>query len=354
MTKKERVLRAIEFRKPDRVPFTCVAPGISDIFYRQPMPAADWQPDEGFYPNIHPLIYAISGWKYEKKLPWNVQSPGFERQDEFGCIWKSAISGIGEVVRSPLKNLEEVDSLPIPDPRAKGRMERFIAYQKLLAGDSFVLGLLENGIWERSHFLRGYEQILMDIITDPEGVGKLLDRLMNEWYVPLINIFADTGAHGVMMTDDWGTQKSLMIRPATWRSLFKPRYARLIEAAHRRGLKFFLHSCGHIHSVIPDFIEIGLDVLQKDDIAFMGLEELAHACSGKICFMSSLDMQRTMPGASDAKIFEETRRMIRLFAVNNGGLIGTYYLQPEAAGATWRQMLLMHAAFIAYGRYPIK
>ena len=103
---------------------------------------------------------------------------------------------------------------------------------------------------------------------------------------------------------------------------------------------------------MDDFIEIGLDVFQKDDIAFMGLEEIAERFGGRTCFMGSLDMQRTLPGAGREKIYGETRRLLRLLARGGGGYIGMFYGQPQAVGITWAQQFTMYAAFRRYGRTP--
>lgn len=355
MTSKERVLRAIEFRGPDRVPFASGVPITSDITMMFFSPARDWQPDEGYFPNIHPLIYRLSNWRYKKYLPLDVQSSGYERQDEFGCIWKTVIeNSVGDVIGHPLKSIDDFDKITLPDPNAPGRFAASAALSKVLSGNTFVLGIMECGLWERMHFLRDFSDILMDIATEPEKVGAFADRLVEEWFLPLIKRFAKHGCDGVILTDDWGTQNGPMISPKSWDQIFKPRYKRLFDTAHDLGMKFFMHSCGHIKMLIPGLIDAGLDVLQKDDVCFMGLDELAEEFSGKICFMGSLDIQRTLPDADDATISEETKRMIHALGSNDGGVIGMYYSQPAAAGFSWRKQFLMRAAFLRHGRYPLR
>ncbi|MFC1474839.1 uroporphyrinogen decarboxylase family protein [bacterium] len=347
-------MRAIEFRGPDRVPFASGMPGTSDIFPMVMFPARNWQPDYGYYPNMYPGLYYIGNWRFKKLMPPDLQSPGYERQDEFGCIWKTVIeNSIGEVVGHPLKSLDDIEALKLPNPHAPGRFAAFELYRRLFAGKSFVLGMMDNGLWERMHFLRGFSELLMEIATQPERVGALADCLVDEWYIPILKRYARYGCHGVIFTDDWGMQHGGMISPKSWVEIFKPRYKRLFDAAHDEGMKFFMHSCGHIRDILHELIDAGLDVIQKDDICFMGLEELAAEFAGKICFMGSLDIQRQMPGADDDTIVEETRRVIREIGSKNGGLIGMYYAQPEAAGCTWRQMLVMRAAFLRNGKYPI-
>ncbi len=356
MTSRERVLRAIEFKTPDRVPFFAATPPISDIFFMPVMPARDWQPDDAYYPDIHPQIYAVSNWRYKKHLPSDLhRTVGYERQDEFGCVWKTIlVNNKGEVIDSPLKSWDDLETLKFPDPDAPGRFAAFEVYRRLLARRSFVLGALDAGIFERCHLLRGFDKLMMDFALEPDKIARLADRLIEEWYLPMIDNFARFGCNGVMMLDDWGTQNNLLISPKQWRAIYKPRYKRLFDAAHARGLKFFLHSCGHIRAILPDLIEIGLDVIQKDDICFMGLDEFASEFGGKICFMGPLDMQRVMPGASYELIEQSVKDILRALATHGGGVIGSYYFQPEASGATWKQMFAMQAAYLQYGRYPIK
>lgn len=353
MNSHERVTRAIEFRGPDRAPFASGVPGTSDIFFMFMTPARGWQPGEGFYPNIHPALYYITNWRYSRYFPADVQSPGYLRQDEFGCVWKTVIeNSIGEVVGHPLESWDMLETFELPDPYAPGRFAAFELYRRLFARGSFVVGMMDNGLWERMHFLRGFSELLMDVAAEPERVARLADRLVDEWYIPIIRRYAGYGCHGVIFTDDWGMQQGPMISPASWRAIFKPRYKRLFDAAHDEGMKFFMHSCGDIRAYLPDLLDAGLDVLQKDDICFMGLEEFAREFAGQICFMGPLDIQRVMPGADRAKIYDETKRLLRALGSQDGGVIGMYYSQPAAAGCTWRQMLLMRAAFLRHGRYP--
>ena len=131
MTKRERVLRAIEFRGPDRVPF-CGVPGVSDFFITPLAPAHDWQPDSDYYPNVFPGLDLLTGWRYEKgRLPLNLMSAGFKRQDEFGCVWETGAQvGLGEVVEHPLASWDNLETFRLPDPRAPG-LYLGIAYLKI-------------------------------------------------------------------------------------------------------------------------------------------------------------------------------------------------------------------------------
>ena len=133
MRKKERVQRAIEFRGPDRVPFCTFEPWVGDIFFMAVAPARDWQPDEPYYPHTHPVAYYLNNWRFRKPVPLDVQSPKYERQDEFGCVWRSSVEDtIGEVVGHPLKSWDDLERFRLPDPYAPGRLERFIFFSPVV------------------------------------------------------------------------------------------------------------------------------------------------------------------------------------------------------------------------------
>lgn len=351
MTSKERVLRAIEFRNPDRVPFAGPIPALSDIFFTMVYPAGDWQPDAGYAPFIHRLLYLIGNWKWDGWTPEALFRPAMKQQDEFGCIRETRIAdSVGEVVEHPMRDIDDLEAVRMPDPRRPERFETFRRLASMFGQDKFLLGDIGNGIWERAHFLRGFAEIMEDLAVRSESVERLLDRLVDEWFLGLIEERAALGSDGVIMTDDWGTQDRLMISPAMWRRIFKPRYARLIEAAHARGMKFILHSCGDIRPILEDLVEIRLDVIQKDDLECLGTEFLEKNFAGRICFMSPLDLQRTLPGANDRAIAWEVKKTIRRLGSKGGGIIGMIYMQPEAVGLTWRQFAVMQYYFWKYGK----
>ena len=138
-----------------------------------------------------------------------------------------------------------------------------------------------------------------------------------------------------MWCDDWGLQKHLMIAPNSWRDIWKPRYARVYRAAHDAGLLTFLHSCGDISSILEDFIEIGLDVIQLDQQENMGLDVLGERFGGRITFWCPVDIQATMVYGSLEDIRAYCRQMVATLGRPTGGFIAKWY--PDPAGAGHRQ-----------------
>jgi uroporphyrinogen decarboxylase len=351
MDGRERVLRAIEFREPDRLPlFSPILP-LSDIFFMTYYPASDWQPAPGVAPYIHDLIYLAGNWRWREWTPFKMPSSIREHEDEFGCIRESLTADtVGEITGHPLKNIEDAAGFPFPDPHRPERFETFERLSKALGRGKFIIGDMGIGLWERAHFLRGFPEAMEDLALRPEHFGRLLDRLVDEWLLGLAAEYAARGCHGVLFTDDWGMQDRAMVSLPMWRRIFKPRYERLFNGIHALGMKSFMHSCGRITSLLDDFIDAGLDVVQKDDLEVIGIDHIAENYRGRICFLSPLDVQKTLPGADAHTIASETKRLIERVGSHGGGLIGTIVMAPTAVGISWRQIAIMQFCFILYGR----
>ena len=325
------VKKAIEFRGPERVPVNFIH-----------FVAKDFKTD-----------FAL---KYGNDF-FIAPPVGFERQpisekqsiDEWGCIWESFNETMGEVKGHPLKNWSTLDSLKIPDSYNPVRYEYI---KPLLAQncDKFKIVFFFFFLFERMHSLRGFTQLMEDFYFERENVEKLGDMLVS-YNIKLINTFADLGFNGILVTDDWGIQDSLMISPQLWRNIFKPKYKNIVDAAHQKGMKFFLHSCGQISSIIGDLIEIGVDVLQLDQQDNMGIDFLSKNFGGKICFFCPTDIQTTLISNDHKAIEAKAKELIEKLGKFKGGFMAKTYPQPTDIGVTEESVKVMCEAFNKYGLY---
>ncbi len=298
MTPREVVRRTVRFEGADRLPYDLPAPYGSDFAGVGMTPSPDARPREG--------------------------------TDEWGCVWENiGISKLGQVKHPALATWNDWATLRIPDIRDPARWVDLDAAREK-AGDKF---LLAHGIslYERVHFLRGLETTWTDLHEDPASLGRLIDVLV-DMNLYAIERFARAGADGYIWCDDWGLQHGLMIDPASWRDLWRPRYERVYRAAHDAGLLTFLHSCGDITSILDDLIEIGLDVIQMDQQENMGLERLGRQFGGRITFWCPVDIQATMARGSLDDIRSYCRRLVTTLGRPEGGFIAKWYGDPEGAG----------------------
>jgi len=326
MKSKERVLRALEFRGPDRVPVCTLH-----------------RPAKPFYAYLFNLLCLKSDIQPTSVIYRKKKIDSQHSVDAWGAVWRS-LGNKGEVVQSPLKTWEGLATLKAPDYLTADSI-RFIKTMRRLYPNRFLIGNLPDMIFSRCHYLRGYVPFMEDLYDEPEKIKALVDMIVKLNF-DLIDNYAALGADCVMGADDLGLQNSLMISPALWREIFKPGYAAMIKRAHEKGIKFILHSCGYIIDIIGDFVEIGLDALQCDQQDNMGIANLNARYGGKITFFSPTDIQTTLSTNDPAKIRAKAHELRATLGAHNGGLIGKVYPTPKDIGADEKSVRVMIKAFI--------
>ena len=291
MNARERVIRAIEFGYPDRLP----------LRYDTSRQRADY-------------ISLPTG----RPAGWQPARPGL---DEWGCYWEQQTGpSLGQVKGNPLADWDALADYVVPDPHAPGRLDeaRRIAAEypdRYLSGDLGLTG------FNRAFYLRGFENLMVDLLTAPDRVQALTRQVMS-YENGLAVEYAHLGAQAVAFGDDLGTETGLMMNPALWRQVFKPLYREQFAYVHSLGLHVVFHSCGNVWDILGDLIEIGVDVLNLQQVQVFGLDRLAATYAGKVCFESNPDSQRVLPVASPEVVEAETERVVNALSLPSGGLIG--------------------------------
>ena len=212
------------------------------------------------------------------------------------------------------------------DSGAKAEVERRISESP----DSFTIVTTGLCLWQ-SWYVRGFEETLMDCVLEEDFYTDLLDR-MTELCLGWIEACADIPADGIMMGDDWGDQRGILIGPERWRKFFKPRYARIFEAIHDQGKVALMHCCGSVADIMDDIVEIGLDVLEsvQPEAAGMNPYELKRGWGDKITFWGCLGSQSTIPFGTPTELREEIQRLRRDMSKGGGYIMAPAKpLRPE-------------------------
>ena len=198
-------------------------------------------------------------------------------------------------------------------------------------GDSFLMAGLGWGLFEVSWNLRGFENVMMDTVAEPDFYEELLDRL-TELYLAFVEYTADLPVDAIMFGDDWGDQRGVIIGPERWRRFFKPRWAKIYQAAHDSGKAVISHCCGSIVDIIPDVIEIGLDVLESVQPEAVGMSpyDLKKQWGDKLTLWGGLGSQSTLPFGTPEQIKEEVGRLCAEMGKGGGYILSpAKALQPE-------------------------
>lgn len=210
-----------------------------------------------------------------------------------------------------------------PDPRIPelfaGQKERIAQH----AGGRYVLATWWFCFYERIWSLRGMENILCDFTLNPKPVHRLLDALADFYCVAIERAGRELGADGIFTSDDIGMQTGPMFSPDIFREFFKPRYARLFQAAHDAGMHFWLHTCGDVRAFMDDFIDIGLDVIHPIQKYTMDEREVARRFGDKLCFWAGMDVQQILPRGTPDDVRREVRFMVDTYDRPDGGCMLT-------------------------------
>ena len=177
-----------------------------------------------------------------------------------------------------------------------------------------------GNLFERLQFLRGYENLMMDFMEKPKEIYELMDMLL-DYMLRGTRLVLLLEPDCVAYSDDWGTQVQLIINPREWRHFFKPRYKKLFDMVRAAGAYTHFHSDGMIMEIIPDFMEIGLNILNPQ-FSCMDLEKLAALTRKRLVILSDIDRQHFLPFGKPAEVRDYTRRVVKTFDAKNGGFIG--------------------------------
>jgi uroporphyrinogen decarboxylase len=235
--------------------------------------------------------------------------------DEWGTGWQHAQGGSGASPTSaPLGSWGDLprylDS-GMPDPRAQGRFDEALPVVAAFGPTHYLAGTTHQAIWERYAQLRGMENAFEDLLAGSMESGRLLDALV-EYQVGLIERWGSLGGvDAVFLTDDWGSQRSLLISPETWRKVFAPRYRRLFTAAHDRDLDVIFHSCGNVAAIIGDLVDLGVDVIDPLQSEALDLAWVAREFGGRVAFAGGLPEQ-TLPILTPPQVRDEVRKLVDL------------------------------------------
>jgi uroporphyrinogen decarboxylase len=185
--------------------------------------------------------------------------------------------------------------------------------------DKFIKGGFLR-VFERMQWLRGMAALMLDLMDDRSEVYRLRDMVHEMNMCELGNWLAHD-LDAVVFSDDWGSQRQLLIPPPIWRSFFAPCYEEMFSRTHEVGKLVFFHSDGYILEIIEDLIALGVDALNSQ-VWCMGVEELGRRFRGRLCFWGELDRQHTLPRGTPADIQSSARHMKLHLEAVAGGLIG--------------------------------
>jgi uroporphyrinogen decarboxylase len=338
---RDRVLTALAHEAPDRCPM--------QISFTPEFAArlrADLRLDSGHDHNPHgggntyeleraldeDLLLTSVGWAN------NYYQAADRYTDEWGVGWGSTEYttpfGNGrytEIVSHPLADDDAIASYRAPDPNRPELYADAAHLLKHYQNEYFIVGVTVTTIFETAWALRGLQTLLMDLAADPDRAQAVLD-IPFRYHLTAAKRLVEMGVDAIWVGDDVGAQNAMAISPELWRRVFKPMWAEYFAALKRLNpnLKIAYHSDGVITPIVPDLVEIGLDILNPIQPACMDPAALKRQFGDTLCFWGSIDEQHTLPFGSPDDVRREVRTRLDTLGAGGGLIIGpTHHVQLD-------------------------
>jgi len=324
MTSKERIQTALQHKAPDRVPVGAQYVPETTKALMSKLKIDDYYDMLVYLGNdllvagagIEQSYYLEADDKGEYVCPW-------------GCTWKYFSNSSGsytEIIKHPLANDTDgslLEQYRIPNPQEESQYDKLKSVIERYGDTHFICGSVTCSIFEASWYLAGLENVIERMILDEDYINALFSKI-KQFPLQAGLKMIDLGVDMIWIGDDVGMQNRMMMSPDTWRKLLKPHLRDLISAYKERNpnIKVAYHSCGNIMPIIPDLIEIGLDVLNPIQPMAMDPAEVKEKFGNQLCFWGSMCVQQTLPNGTVEDVRNEVQLRVKTLG-KNGGLILT-------------------------------
>ncbi len=315
MNSRERVAATLRFKNPDFVPVDMWIHRATQLKYGKDLDALLER---------YPLDIVRMFGPTDRNFYPEMSDVG-DIKDAWGSTWRILRQGInGEVKIPAIDDISKVAAYqtPLEWLEKEWRKHDEVIDQKIESGrrkNRFILGGYIE-IFQRMQFIRGTENLLYDLAGEPEGAAILRDKVL-EYFKVYLQYWLKKDVDAIYFSDDYGTQRALLISPKMWRAIFKPAYQEIMNIIKESGKFIFYHTCGHVLDLYPEFIELGIDAINSQ-LHCMGLENVAEKFAGKITFWGEMDRQNLLPCGTPEEIYRSASDMKDKLFVNGGGLIG--------------------------------
>jgi uroporphyrinogen decarboxylase len=357
VTPRERVLAALEHRRPDRLPldlgsarFTGIVLGAYDnlrahLGFGDPGPIVDRMQqlvamDEGILRRLEIDVRAFAQGAPDRGGP--VELGDGRYRDEWGVTRvKPPGSHYYDLEHCPLAgdiSAETIARYPWPDPTDPGIFRGLRAEAERLRATGYAV--MYNARFNLIHtmqYLRGFEDWFLDLGRDHDLFLALLDAILDVMVELNHRALAEVGdlIDVLAFGDDIGQQDRPVCSLANYRKLIRPAQERIVETirAHTQA-KILYHTCGSVYPYIDDFIAIGIDALNPVQVTAKNMEpeRLQREFGGRIAFWGGIDSHRILPRGSAAQVAAEVKRMFQVMGRDGGWVLAAVHnIQPDVS-----------------------
>jgi uroporphyrinogen decarboxylase len=340
MNSYQRFMMALECKPPDRVPI--VEWSISPKVFQAICPPAQSQSD---FEDAMDFDGVSTAFQFDKLREFADGS----YVDEWGVLFKPSPEVIDHPLRGPIQSKDDLRSYTPPDPDAPHRLGKLPELVARFKGRRAVL-FRHRAAFMWSVFLRGFENLLMDFLLDPEFAHELMEKVLAMSLRVARNAIR-AGADAIVIADDYAGNQGPFFSPAIAREFVIPRLKRMVDAIHEEGGKAIKHSDGNLRPILDQIVATGIDGLNPiEPLAGMEIGEVKKQYGDRVCLIGNIDCGHLLPHGSTEEVEAAVRDCIAKAAVG-GGLIlsSSNSIHSSVNPANYRAMI---EAAREYGRYP--
>jgi len=377
LSHRERVIKTLRHQEPDRIPFDLGGTANSSIHVKGYQKLKAHFGIEAEDTIIHkmmqtvavhePILQALdTDFRYvgsgspDSRPDTPVGENGY--QDEYEVVRRRPSSALYyDLVKSPLGGaitIQDIVNFSWPDPTdpgyTRGLRERLLDWRENT--DYAIVLRLPSAFVHTTQYLRGFEDWFIDLAADQKLAGALFDAAVEHSSALAAEILKVGGdlADVVAASDDMGLQNGPIVSPELYRRLFKPRHKKYFDTVKKHTSAFLhFHCCGSIYKLLPDLIELGVDVINPVQVTARDMDSsiLGPEFGDRLSFWGGIDTQKVLPKGTPEEVKAEVRRRIRDFAPGGGYILGAVHdIQPDVPV---ENILAMFEAGREYGQYPI-
>jgi len=355
MKPRERCIAAIELEEPDRVPLVLrIRPEPMEKLRARLGARDDEDVNRALGVDLRGVGIGLKGGFQAEGPPceeggWFIGERAGRQvvRDIFGfeTIWSPDHTYTYTFTSHPLQKIP-LDQYPWPEPDVDQlpQVER-----SCKAYEDYLINGGVNHMFEVAWKLTGFPQFMLKMYREPRFVEEILDHL-NEIRTEQAMLLAEAGADVIYDGDDVGTQVGMMISPEHWRRFLKPRYEEMIRRVKKRHHVYaFFHSDGKIEPIIPDLIEIGVDILNPVQPECMDPVWVKETYGDRLCLDGTIGVQSTLPFGTVEAVIREVEERIRTIG-ETGLILGpTHNIQPDISV---EKILALYETARKYGVNP--